>query len=131
MEKYKNLRITYTESEQYYCFEQNELSDAMIDSTIDKLKDGLITSLKIEDSDRLLALTVFSENSLYFLGIIDEYYDQYFYYNDKSDNTTLIDIDGNLYPSNRVCKHFKIVYDSVILFIKERKRVDYIEWIIE
>lgn len=128
---FNHIKIKYTIPNETYCEINKDITNQTIMNIIDNIKSGYITSLTIEDTNLFLSFVILCENDLYFLGYIDTYNDQYYYFNDKTENTSLIEIDGNLYESKRICRNFEFVYKSIILFLQERKMMDSVDWIIE
>lgn len=116
---------------EYLSFMDAEITDNLMQEIKQMLGTQMICQLDLQNSENDTAMSVFCENGIYHVGIVDMYNDMNYYYDNGSDDKTLVDIDGNMFEARMVGKDLSVLWQIILTFAQEGKRCEHVAWIEE
>lgn len=111
-----------------------ELSVTVVDDLekiINRLIKGEITSCVLYSEEKEVSINIFSEGGNFNIGIVDEEEGINYYYTDGTNNTNLVEIDGNYFEANMVCYSSEILNSIIVEFAKTGKLSTTVKWLQE
>ena len=115
----------------YLSFLDAEITDNLMQEIKQMLGTQMLCQLDLQNSENDTAMSVFCENGTYHVGIVDMYNDMNYYYDNGSDDKTLVDIDGNMFEARMVGKDLSVLWQIILTFAQEGKRCEQVAWIEE
>lgn len=116
---------------EYLSFLDAEITDNLMQEIKQMLGTQMLCQLDLQNSENDTAMSVFCENGTYHVGIVDMYNDMNYYYDNGSDDKTLVDIDGNMFEARMVGKDLSVLWQIILTFAQEGKRCEQVAWIEE
>ena len=116
---------------EYLSFMGAEITDNLMQEIKQMLGTQMLCQLDLQNSENDTAMSVFCENGTYHVGIVDMYNDMNYYYDNGSDDQTLVDIDGNMFEARMVGKDLSVLWQIILTFAQEGKRCEQVAWIEE
>lgn len=102
-----------------------------LEEIINMLINGTISSCVLYGDGEEISMNIFAEKGKFNIGIIDEEQGINYYYTDGTNNTNLVEIDGNCFDANMVCYSPKILNDIILEFAKTGKLLTSVTWLKE
>ncbi len=93
------------------------------------IKDGSLRRLEMKKEDSDLSLSLFVEKDRFFVGTIDMCDDEVFFYTNGTNDSELIEIDGNVYEMRLVGTDLEVLCDIIEQFAKDGTRSVKAQWI--
>ena len=116
---------------EYLSFMDAEITDNLMQEIKQMLGTQMLCQLDLQNSENDTAMSVFCENGTYHVGIVDMYNDMNYYYDNGSDDKTLVDIDGNMFEARMVGKDLSVLWQIILTFAQKGKRCEQVAWIEE
>lgn len=123
-------RVT-TEKREYLSYMDTEITYNLMQEIKQMLEKQTICLLELQNGVNDTAMSVFCENGKYHVGVVDMYNDMNYYYDNGSDDHTLVDIDGNMFEARMVGKDISVLWQIILTFAQEGKRCEQVAWIEE
>jgi len=123
-------RVT-TEKREYLSYMDTEITYNLMQEIKQMLEKQTICLLELQNGVNDTAMSVFCENGKYHVGVVDMYNDVNYYYDNGSDDHTLVDIDGNMFEARMVGKDISVLWQIILTFAQEAKRCEQVAWIEE
>jgi len=111
-----------------FSYKNSQINSEVIKSIKESIEKNMLTRLELENTKTDISITVFCENGLSFFGIVDMYNDINYYYNNLSNDTTLVEIEGNVFEKWMVCESNDILWEAIIFFAFNGKCSPQITW---
>lgn len=112
-------------------FKQDEITIDVFEKMKKYIGNNTIRRIELKNTKEDVSMTVFYENGMSHIGIVDMYNDMAYYYNDNSEDKTLVAISGQVFENYMICKDDNMLCIILDFFAKYGKRYPNIEWIEE
>ena len=111
--------------------DEEQIVAGLWEQIFDWIKDGSLYRLEIGNKDTDLSLSLFVERNHFFVGTVDMYNDEEFYYTNGTDDRTLVEIAGGYYESRLVGQDLNLLCDIIEQFALDGTRSEEAQWIEE
>lgn len=126
------LLIYYDENKRHIdTFKKEEITDDLFESLKGYINNNNIQRIELKNIQEDVSMTIFYENGLSHIGIVNMYNDIVYYYYNNSDDKTLMEIAGQVFENCMVCKDNDMLYKILYFFSLHGERYSDVEWIEE
>lgn len=112
-------------------YSSNEINDKLFDDIKILLDTKKLCRIEMENSQTDLSMCVFCEKKIFHAGMVDMYNDVNYYYNNGSEKTKLIDIDGEVFQERMIGTDNDLLWQIIQEFAHKGKLSNKVEWIEE
>ena len=125
------IRLIYTsQSEKPFAeYVGNAITDALLDQIKQCIENNMISRLEFKCLKDDIVMTIYYENVMSHIGIVDMYNDLVYYFSDDTRDKTLIDIAGQVFESGMVCRNNDVLYKIILYWVRTGKRYPSVSWI--
>ncbi len=109
----------------------NEIHDALFDEILEALQNEKLYRLEMEISQEDKSMSVFYESGRFHIGVVDLYNDTNYYYNNGSGDTTLLDVDGEMFETRMVGTDRNLLWKAIREFAQQGTLSAEIAWIVD
>ncbi len=135
IDKFYINKLTMTklnnEEKEVLFYSTNEINDKLFDDIKVLLDSGKLCRIEMENSKSDLSMCVFCEKGIFHVGIVDMYNDVNYYYNNGSEKTKLIDIDGEVFQERMIGTDNDLLWHIIQEFAYKGKLSKKVKWIEE
>ena len=125
------IRLIYTSqsAKPYEEYKGSEITDSLLKKIEQCLDHDTVSRLEFKCLKDDIGMTVYCENSLSHIGIVDMYNDLVYYFSDDTKDKTLINIAGQVFESGMVCRNNDLLYQIILYWVRTGKRYPSVSWI--
>ena len=126
---YIRLIYTYQNEKPFVEYKDSEITDSLLKEIEQCLDNDAVSRLEFKCLKDDIGMTIYYENGLSHIGIVDMYNDLVYYFSDDTKEKTLIDIDGQVFESGMVCRNNDVLYQIILYWVKTGRRYPSVSWI--
>ena len=110
-------------------YSSNEINDNLFDDIKVFLDSRKLCRIEMDNSKSDLSMCVFCEKGIFYVGMVDIYNDVNYYYNNGSEKTKLIDIDGEVFQERMIGTDNDLLWHIIQEFVYKGRLSKKVEWI--
>ena len=110
-------------------YKDSEITDTLLKEIEQCLDNDTVSRLEFKCIKDDIGMTIYYDNGLSHIGIVDMYNDLVYYFSDDTKDKTLIDIAGQVFESSMVCRNNDVLYQIIQYWVKTGKRYPSVSWI--
>lgn len=125
------IRLIYTSQSEkpFEEYKDSEITDSLLKEIEQCLDNDTVSRLEFKCIKDDIGMTIYYENGLSHIGIVDMYNDLVYYFSDDTKEKTLINIAGQVFESGMVCRNNDILYKIILYWVRTGKRYPSVSWI--
>lgn len=125
------IRVIYAcqSEKQFKEYKENEITDSLLEKIKVCIDNNTFTRMEFKSLKNDIGMTIYYENGLSHIGIVDMYNDLVYYFCNGTKDETLIDIAGQMFASDMVCRSNDILYKIITYYVRTGKRYPHVKWI--
>lgn len=123
-------KVTFIEGDEVkrLVFNNTTLNNEIVEKIRELTFSTKLCTMSLENEEDCLSMVINRNNLLTHIGVVNLYDDEIYYFDNNSNSTKLIEIGGNFYEEWSICSDFSLVWDCIITFILNGKRIDTVNW---
>ena len=124
------IRLIYTSHSEklFEEYKDGEITDSLLKEIEQCLDNDTVSRLEFKCIKDDIGMTIYYENGLSHIGIVDMYNDLVYYFSDDTKEKTLINIAGQVFESGMVCRNNDILYKIILHWVRTGKRYPSVSW---
>lgn len=125
------IRLIYTSQSEkpFEEYKDSEITDSLLKEIEQCLDNDTVSRLEFKCIKDDIGMTIYYENGMSHIGIVDMYNDLVYYFSDDTKEKTLIDIAGQVFESGMVCRNNDMLYKIILYWVRTGKRYPSVSWI--
>ena len=112
-------------------FTKDEISNLLLKKVKQCIDNNVISRIELKNIKGDIGMTIFCEDGLSHIGIVDMYNDLIYYFCKNVKEKTLVEISGQMFEIGMICQDNNVLYKIITYFAKSGKRYPYVTWIEE
>lgn len=126
-----HIRLIYTSQSEkpFEEYKDSEITDSLLKEIEQCLDNDTVSRLEFKCIKDDIGMTIYYENGMSHIGIVDMYNDLVYYFSDDTKEKTLIDIAGQVFESGMVCRNNDMLYKIILYWVRTGKRYPSVSWI--
>ena len=112
-------------------FEDGDITDETLENLKELWDHDELERIEIENTEDCKSLVIFTNGSLFHVGIVDMFNDECSYIDDGSQDTELIEISGNVFPKRNITENKAGVWKVIETFLSSGDMADQFNWYTE
>ena len=126
-----HIRLIYTSQSEkpFEEYKDSEITDSLLKEIEQCLDNDTVSRLEFKCIKDDIGMTIYYENGMSHIGIVDMYNDLVYYFSDDTKEKTLIDIAGQVFESGMVCRNNDMLYKIIQYWARTGKRYPSVSWI--
>lgn len=124
------IRLIYTSQSEkpFEEYKDSEITDSLLKEIEQCLDNDTVSRLEFKCIKDDIGMTIYYENGMSHIGIVDMYNDLVYYFSDDTKEKTLIDIAGQVFESGMVCRNNDMLYKIILYWVRTGKRYPSVSW---
>lgn len=107
----------------------DEIHSQLVDRIICQLKQQRVSRIELDNNSELIGMSIFVEGNLSQISVSDENHDVIYYFDNGSDNGSIVGIAGYEFHGWMVCSQMDDLIDILKEFMATGKMLDSSTWI--
>lgn len=126
-----SISLTYYDKGKKYInnYGEKEITTNLFEFIKEYINNFNIEKVELSNTKEDISMIVFYENGLSHIGIVDMYNDMIYYYKNKSKDKTLVEIAGQVFEGDKICKDNHTLIKIMNFFAIHGKKYSNVEWI--
>lgn len=112
-------------------YDNIDITDEVLNEIYHSVLNNKLHSIELKNTIDYKTLNIFFECDKAFIGLIDEYNESFYYFNNGQKKSNYIDIHGNYYDNRFICYDNKILIEVLGCFALTGGLYSKVKWIIE
>ena len=127
------IRLIYTSQSEkpFEEYKDSEITDLLLKEIEQCLDNDTVSRLEFKCIKDDIGMTIYYENGLSHIGIVDMYNDLVYYFSDDTKDKTSINIAGQVFESGMVCRNNDVLYKIILYWVRTGKRYPSVSWIMD
>ncbi len=115
----------------FLSFEDGDITDETLETMKDLWDHDDLERIEIENTEECRSLVIFTNGSLFHVGIVDMFNDENSYIDDGSGDTELIEIGGDVFAKRNITEDKAGVWKVIETFTNSGDMADQFDWYTE
>lgn len=126
------LTLTIVQGERRtLCYLDKDVSSTLFDDIIMLFDNNFLRRVEMSNTAQDLTMCLFCEKNKYHIGVVDIYNDINYYYDNGSNDTSLVAIDGEVFEKRTMGTNKDLLWNIVRTFVQKGELSKEVNWIEE